>query len=91
MAAWQAQAHLATALEAASFAPEPPQGQPIPVGQGLYLNPSPLMGASCSGARCSVPGLASTGSVRSKWGNACRLLGGCAPRYNLRIRARFSS
>ena len=54
MAAWQAQAHLATALEAASFAPEPPQGHPIPVGQGLYLNPSPLMGASCSGEWCSA-------------------------------------
>ena len=50
MAAWQAQTHLAVALEEASFAPEPPQGQPIPIGQGLYLNPSPLLGTSCLGA-----------------------------------------
>ena len=77
MAAWQAQAHLATALEAASFAPEPPQGQPIPVGQGLYLNPSPLMGASCSGARCSVPGFLGQAQApsASSGGNSCRLLG----------------
>lgn len=58
MAAWQAHTHLAVALEAASFAPEAPQGQPLPIGQGLYLNPSPLMGTSCQG-------------VRVRWGLSC--------------------
>ena len=46
---WLAHTHLAVALEAATHAPEPTPGQPIPLGQDLYLNPSPLLGACCTG------------------------------------------